>query len=342
MRVAMYYNNSDIRLEEMPVPEIGPGEILVKIEASGICGSDVMEWYRIHKAPLVLGHEIAGTIAEVGEGVEKYEVGQRVSASHHVPCNTCYYCITGHHTSCDTLRTTSFYPGGFSEYVRIPALNVDRGVYPFPEELPFEEATFTEPLACVLRGQRRAGLKAGQSVVVIGSGISGVLHIALARATGARLIVASDISPFRIEMAERYGADYSIHAERDVPGFLREVNGGRLADVVIVCAGSEAAITAAYRLVERGGTILLFAPTNPGVTLPLPFNDVFWGNDITLTTTYAGDRTDHLTALDLIRTGRVRVKDMITHRLPLEETARGFDLVASADRSLKVIIEPQR
>ncbi len=338
----MYYNNQDIRLEEMPRPEIEPGEILVKIEASGICGSDVMEWYRIHKAPLVLGHEIAGTIVDLGEGVEKYREGERVSVSHHVPCNTCYYCVTGHHTSCDTLRTTKFYPGGFSEYVRVPAINVDRGVYPFPEDLPFEEATFTEPLACVLRGQRRAGLAAGHSLVVVGSGISGVLHIALARAMGVRCIVATDISPFRIEMAERYGADYAIHADQDVAGFLRKVNGGRLADVVIVCAGSEEAITNAFHLVERGGTILLFAPTNPGVTLPLPFNDVFWGNDITLTTTYAGDRTDHLTALDLIRTGRIKVKEMITHRLPLEETDRGFQLVASADKSIKVIIEPQR
>ncbi len=338
----MYYNNSDVRIEELPVPEIGPGELLVKIEASGICGSDVMEWYRIHKAPLVLGHEIAGTVVEVGEGVESYKDGDRVSASHHVPCNRCYYCITGHHTSCDTLRTTTFHPGGFSEYVRLPAINVDRGVYTFPEDLSFEEATFTEPLACVLRGQRRAGLIAGQSVLVVGSGISGVLHIALARAMGARCIIATDISQYRIDAAGRYGADHAVHAEKDIGGLLKEVNDGKLADLVIVCAGSEAAISNAFRLVERGGTILLFAPTNPGVEIPLPFNDVFWGNDITLTTTYAGDRTDHLAALDLIRTGRVKVGEMITHRLPLEDTSKGFQLVASANESIKVIIEPQR
>jgi L-iditol 2-dehydrogenase len=338
----MYYNNSDVRIEELPVPEIGPGELLVKIEASGICGSDVMEWYRIHKAPLVLGHEIAGTVVEVGEGVNSYKEGDRVSVSHHVPCNRCYYCITGHHTSCDTLRTTTFHPGGFSEYVRLPAINVDRGVYTFPDSLSFEEATFTEPLACVLRGQKRAGLVAGQSVVVVGSGISGVLHIALARAMGARCIIATDISQFRIDSAERYGADHAVHAEKDVVKLMKDVNNGRLADLVIVCAGSESAISNAFRLVERGGTILLFAPTNPGVEIPLPFNEVFWGNDITLTTTYAGDRTDHLAALDLIRTGRVEVREMITHRLPLEDTSKGFQLVASADESIKVIIEPQR
>jgi L-iditol 2-dehydrogenase len=337
----MYYSNSDIRIEEVPVPRIGPGELLVRIEASGICGSDVMEWYRIHKAPLVLGHEIAGTIVEVGEGVESYRVGDRVSASHHVPCNTCYHCITGHHTSCDTLRSTTFSPGGFCEYVRLPAINVDRGVYRFPERLPFEAATFTEPLACVLRGQRRAGLRPGQSVLVIGAGISGALHIALARALGARLVVASDLSPFRVDLARRLGADHAVDAREDVGAFVREVNDGRLADLVIVCSGAERAIESSFGLVERGGTILLFAPTDPGVTIPLPFNDVFWGNDITLTTTYAGDRTDHLTALDLIRSGRVDVGAMITHRLPLTETGRGFELVAAAGESLKVIIEPQ-
>ena len=161
MRVAMYYNNRDIRIEEMSTPRIGPGELLVRIEASGICGSDVMEWYRIKRAPLVLGHEVAGEVVEVGEGVDRYKKGDRVVASHHVPCNTCRYCLSGHHTVCDTLRRTNFDPGGFSEYVRLPAINVDRGVYPIPDVVSFEEATFTEPLACVLRAQRIATLQPG-------------------------------------------------------------------------------------------------------------------------------------------------------------------------------------
>jgi L-iditol 2-dehydrogenase len=143
MRVAMYYNNQDVRIEEIPIPEIDPGEILVKVMASGICGSDVMEWYRIKKAPLVLGHEIAGEIAEVGEGVTRYHVGDRVFVSHHIPCNTCYYCLRGYHTACETLHTTNYDPGGFAEYVRIPQLNVDRGVFPLPDELSFEHGVFS-------------------------------------------------------------------------------------------------------------------------------------------------------------------------------------------------------
>lgn len=342
MRVAMYYNNNDVRLEEMPVPQIGRGELLVQVMASGICGSDVMEWYRIHKAPLVLGHEIAGKVVEVGEGVREFKKGDRVTAAHHVPCNTCYYCRSGHHTVCDTLRQTNFDPGGFAEYVRLPAINVDRGVFLLPDEVSFEEATFTEPVACVLRGQRMARLEPGQSVLVIGSGIAGLLHVQLARALGAGRVVATDIVDYRLEAAQRFGADASIHAEEDVPHRLRQLNDGRLADVVIVCTGAAAAIAQALQSVERGGTVLFFAPTGPGVTVPISINDLFFRNDITLTTSYAGSPADYALALELIRSGRVRVRDMITHRLSLAEAGLGFQLVAQAQDSIKVIIEPQR
>src|SRR3972149_5876268 len=236
MRVAMYYNNKDIRLEEMPVPEIGPGELLIKIIASGICGSDLMEWYRIHKAPLVLGHEIAAMVEKIGDGVTQYRKGDRVSASHHVPCNNCHYCLNGHHTVCDTLRTTKFYPGGFAEYVLLPAINVDRGVYSLPADVSFEEGSFVEPLACVLRGQRLAGLRPGSTVLVIGSGISGILHIHLAKALGAGRIVATDISEYRLDAARRLGAGHVVYSKGYKARGLRESNNGRLADLVILCA----------------------------------------------------------------------------------------------------------
>ena len=157
MRVAVWYNNKDVRVEERPVPQIGPGEILVRIEASGICGSDVMEWYRKDKVPLVLGHEVAGVIEKIGTEVTDYKVGDRVAVTHHVPCFSCHYCKGGHETVCETLqRGTHFYPGGFAEYVRVPAVNVQYGTFPIPEGVSFEEASFTEPLACVLRGQNQA------------------------------------------------------------------------------------------------------------------------------------------------------------------------------------------
>lgn len=338
----MYYSNKDVRLEEKPVPKIGPGEMLMRVEASGICGSDVMEWYRIHKVPLVLGHEVSGEVVEVGDGVTKYKKGDRICAAHHVSCNTCHYCLSGHHTVCETLRKTNFDPGGFSEYLRLPAINVDRGVFLLPDEVSYEDATFIEPLACVFRGQMQAGLKPGQSVLVIGSGIAGLLHIQLAKALGAGRIIATDISDYRMEAALRLGADAVINAREDVPARLREINDNRLADVVILCAGATSAIEQGLKSVERCGTILFFAPTSQGVTIPFSINDTFWRNEITLTSSYAGSTADHGTALELIRAKRINVKDMITHRLGLAETGKGFQLVVDAHDSLKVIIEPQR
>jgi L-iditol 2-dehydrogenase len=342
MRVAMYYKNSDVRLEEMPVPKIGPGELLVRIEASGICGSDVMEWYRIKKAPLVLGHEIAGEIVEMGEGVERYKVGDRVSASHHVPCNTCHYCLSDRHTSCDTLRSTTFEPGGFAEFVRLPAINVDRGVYPLPEEVSYDEGTFVEPLACVLRAQRIARLRPGQSVLVVGSGMTGILQVNLARASGAGRIIATDVMQYRLDSAKRLGADDVIHATDDVPARVRELNGGKLVDLVLVCTGVVSAINQALQSVDRGGTVLLFAPTDPGITIPVSVADLFFRDGVTLTSSYAGSPADHMTAVDLIRAGGVNVRDMISHRLSLAEAGLGFKLVAEAGESMKVVIEPQR
>jgi L-iditol 2-dehydrogenase len=342
MRVAMYYNNRDIRVEEIPVPNIGHGELLVRVEASGICGSDVMEWDRISKAPLVLGHEIAGVVVEVGEGVTQFKKGDRVTAAHHVPCNTCYYCLRGHHTVCDTLRSTKFYPGGFAEFLRLPAINVDRGVFRLPDEVSFEDACFTEPLACVLRGQRMACLEPGQSVLVIGSGIAGLIHVQLAGRLGAALVIAVDISHHRLDEARRFGADATIHAEEDIPASIRKLNDGHLADLVVVCTGAPSALAQALQSVERGGTVLFFAAAEKDVTITIPVTELFYKNDITLTTSYAGSPADYATALELIRSKRFKFNEMITHRLSLAETGPGFQLVAAAGESIKVIIEPQR
>jgi len=342
MRVAMYYNNSDVRLEEMPVPEIGPGELLLKVEASGLCGSDVMEWYRIQRAPMVLGHEVSGEVVQVGAGVEQYKEGDRLVVTHHVPCNACHWCLSGRHTDCDTLHTTSFDPGGFAEYLRIPQINVNRGVFPIPDHVGYDEASITEPLACVYRGQRRANLQPGQNVLVLGSGLAGLIHINLARALGAGRIIATDMVDYRLAAARKLGADVTFSAMEDVPARLREANNGRLADLVIVCTGALPALRQALESVERGGTVLFFAPTAPGVSLPVPINDVFFRNDVTLTTTYAGAPADLATAMDMIASGRVQVGEMISHRLGLAEAGLGFKLTADAGDSLKVIIQPQK
>lgn len=339
----MYYSNNDVRLEEMPTPQIGPGELLLKIAASGICGSDVMEWYRRDKVPLVLGHEVAGEVVEVGDGVEKFKAGDRVAATHHVPCNTCHYCLNGHHTVCETLlKGTHFEPGGFAEYIRVPAINVDRGVFHIPEGVTYEEASFMEPLACILRGQKSARLSPGQTVLVLGSGISGLLHVGLARALGAGLVVAADTISFRLKKAEEMGADLALHADDKIPELLRQANDGRLADLVIICF--DGFIPLALNAVEKGGTILFFAGAAEGATLPATINDLFWRTEITLTSTYAGAPFDCRTALKLIKEGGIHVLETVTHRLGMSEAHLGFQAVCAPTEHdcIKVIVEPQR
>lgn len=343
MRVAMYYSNEDVRLEEMPKPEIEPGEILIKVMASGICGSDVMFWYRKDKVPLVLGHEIAGEIVEVGKGVEKFKVGDRVVATHHVPCNTCHYCQMGNETACETLqRHTHFHPGGFSELVRIPAINVDRGVFPIPEGVSFEEATFTEPLACVVRGQKKANIKPAQTVLVVGCGISGLLHINLASGLGAGRIIAADTIEYRMKAAKKFGTEHVLGYDDDLPAKVRDVNNGMLADLVIICRG--AFIPQALNSVEKGGTVLFFGGAKEEDKIPQTINNLFWRTELTLTSSYAGSPADCFDALELIRSKRVNVKNMITHRYGLKEAVKGFYLVSHPweQESIKVVVEPQK
>lgn len=342
MRVAVYYSNTDVRLEERPRPRIGSDEILLRIMASGICGSDVMEWYRVGRGPLILGHEIAGIVEEAGSGLTGFSKGARVAASHHVPCNECHYCLSGRETVCETLRRTNFDPGGFAEFTRIPAINIKKGgVYPLPEDVSFEEATFIEPLACVLRGQRLAGVRKGQTVLVVGSGISGLLHIQMARLKGAGRVVATDLSGYRLEFAKRFGAD--IFEARDYsPQKLKDITGGLLADTVILCAGAKSAVEQAVRSVERGGTVLFFAAAQKDITIPASINDLFWRNEVTLTSSYAAAPREHEESLQILRRRQIDVKDMITHRLGLADAQKGFMLVSEAKESIKVIIEPQR
>lgn len=334
----MYYHNRDVRLEEIPVPAIAEDELLVKMHACGICGSDVLEWYRVKKAPLVLGHEMTGEIVETGSAVHTYHLGDRVFVSHHVPCNTCRYCLRGHHTVCDTLRSTNFDPGGFTEFIRVPAINVDRGVFPLPDEVSYEQGTFIEPLACVLRGQKMAHLQPGQSVFILGAGISGLLHLKVAKALGAGSVCISDIHKERLDFAEKFQATAAIPSDNDVPKHLKEANNGHLADLVIVAAGNAEAIRMAWKTVDRGGTVLIFAPLEPGIDIPIPLFDL-WHDGITITPTYAGAPLDITEAIELIRSKHVVVDDMITHRLPLARASEGFSLVERARESLKVIIE---
>ncbi len=340
MKVAMYYSNRDVRPEELPRPEIGKGEILMKVMASGICGSDVMEWYRLRNAPLVLGHEVSGIVEESKNTA--FLSGDRIFATHHVPCGSCFFCKTGRETACGTLHRTRFEPGGFSQYIRIPRINIEKGgVLKLPPGVSYEEATFAEPLGCVVRAQRIAGGSQGRDVLVLGSGVTGILNIQFAKAGWAKKILATDVSPFKLEAAKRFGADQAIDGREDVPDNVKEALGGKLADLVIVCTGAAPAVKQALDSVEEGGTILLFAPAAPEAEIPLNLCRL-WSRQVQIATSYAAAPRDLEEALNLIRERKILVKHMITHRLPLKETGRGFALMAglAGEDCLKIIIEP--
>jgi L-iditol 2-dehydrogenase len=339
MLVAVYYNNHDVRIEELPTPTIGDEEVLLKVMTSGICGSDVIEWYRVPKAPRVLGHEATGVIDKVGGKVDSVKVGDRVFVSHHVPCFSCRHCQRGNHTACHTLHTTNYYPGGFAQYVKIPKINVQYGIYKLPDDMSFEEGTFVEPLACVSRGQRLSGLKKDDSLLIIGSGISGILHAQLAKLKGVKKIIVADINPYRVELAKKFGATDGLDAKANLPEKLREINGGHLADQVVVCTGATPAALASMECVESGGTILFFAVPDPTVKLPVPIN-AFWRNEITMRTSYGAAPGDLEDSLKFLATKKLNIKDMITHRLPLRDAQEGFRLMAEAGQSLKVVLEP--
>lgn len=340
MKAAVYHSNRDVRVEEVPEPRApGQGELLLRVDACGVCGSDTMEWYRKPKAPLVLGHEAVGTVLQAGSGAP-FREGERVFASHHVPCLTCHACLHGREAVCDLLRSTHLEPGGFAQRARVPAVNVQKGgVLRIPAHLTDAEAVFVEPLGCVVRGQRRAGVQPGLSVAVLGSGAAGLLHVRLARATGAGPIVATDTNPARLAAARASGADAAVQAAGDVPAEVRKATGGRLADVVVVSTGALPALAQAARCVEPGGTILWFAPSSPEARLDLPFNDL-WRNEVTTTSSYAAAPRDLEEALALLAHGRVRVADLVTHQLPLSEAQRAFTLVAEAREGLKVLLRP--
>jgi L-iditol 2-dehydrogenase len=346
MKIARYYSNKDIRMDEIPSPEIGDGEILIKVKKSGICGSDILEYYRFAKMErlgvdnLILGHEIAGDIAKTGEGVKGLKVGDKVFVSHHVPCFDCQNCHQGHHTACNLLHNTNFDPGGFSEYVRVPKINIEKkGVIVLDNSVSYEEGVFIEPLGCVCRAQRLANIKKGLSVLILGSGVSGILHIQLAKLRGAAKVFATDINDFRLQMASKFGADAVFNANQDIPSNVRDNNNGRLADIVIVCTGAVPAAIQALKSVAPGGLIVFFAVPSPGIMLEVPIND-YWRNEITIMTSYGAAPDDLQEAYTWILAKRISVSELITHRFPLNKVVEAFKVVCEAAESLKVILEP--
>jgi L-iditol 2-dehydrogenase len=346
MKVVRYYNNNDIRLDEISKPSIDSEELLVKVKKSGICGSDILEYYRFAKMKklgvdnLILGHEIAGDIVEVGNKVRKYKKGDRVFVSHHVPCFNCHYCHEGHHTACDLLHTTNFDPGGFAEYIRIPKINIEKkGVYVLDKAVSYEEGVFIEPFGCICRAQRLANVNKGLSVLILGCGVSGILHIQLAKLRGAGKVFATDINDYRLEKAKEFGADEVFKANDDIARKVRESNNYLAPDIIVVCTGALSAANQALECAGPGSKIIFFAVPEPGVKLQVPINK-YWRDEVTIMTSYGAAPEDLQESYNWILSKRVNVMDLITHRFPFSKALEAFKVVCAAKDSLKVVLEP--
>lgn len=337
MKAAVWYNNQDIRIEEVPLRRPGPRELLVKVISCGICGSDIVEWYRLPRAPLVQGHELGAEVVEVGSSIGRFKPGDRVFIAPKVPCMKCDTCRAGHFPQCSAVKERL--PGGFAEYILVPEVLVEKGTYPLPDSISFDQATFIEPLACVVRAQRLAGLAGGQSVLILGCGMSGLLQVQLAKVKNCR-VVATDINPSRLALAKKYGADLTIQATDDVTGGLLK-HLGKKADVVILCTSAMSAVEQAWASVDKGGAVVFFAVPGPEKRVVIPIND-FWTKEIRILTSYFCGPPDIQEALSLLAKRIIEVDSLITHRLPLQEIARGFRMVIEGQEALKVIIKPHQ
>jgi L-iditol 2-dehydrogenase len=322
VRVARSFAPGDVRIEHVADPEPGAGEVVCDVRACGVCASDVTDWYVAPKLPAVLGHEPAGVVHAVGEGVTSVAVGDRVAIHHHAPCGECRRCRRGHETMCDRFRATRLDPGGFAERVRVPAELVDE-LLALPDDLDPVDATFIEPLGCVLRAADRAGLRAGDSLLVVGAGVNGLLTIAAAHARAVDAVWVREPRPDRLALAESWGA---------------ERHGNELVDVAIVCTPKPDAIAAAAAALAPGGTLCLYAPPAPDAPPAVDGNALFL-RELTVTASYSAGPADMRTALALIATGQVDPGPLISHRLPLEETGRGLELQRRGE-ALKVVVQP--
>lgn len=332
----MWYNNHDIRTEDLPTPSPGQGEILVKVISCGICGSDIVEWYRLPRAPLVQGHEVGAEVVETGEGVTRFKKGDRLFIAPKVACLACDQCLKGHYPQCSQVQDRL--PGGFAEYILVPGKIVQNGCHLLPDHVGYDQAIFIEPLACVVRAQEFAAVGEGKTLLVIGCGTTGLLHIKLARHKNCR-VIASDINPEKLDLARRVGAEHVADATSDDLGQLMDGEWGN-ADAVMVTTSALPALNQAWRTVAMGGIVVLFAVPGPDEDVVVPVNDL-WRKEVRIITSYYCGPPDIEEALGLITGGDIQVDDLITHRLPLEDTKKGFEMLRNGGNTLKIIIKPQ-
>lgn len=345
MKAAVFHGPEDLRVCDVPRPAIGETELLVKVAACAVCGSDVRTFRhgaRNISRPVVLGHEVSGTVAEIGAALSGYRIGQRVAVAPAIPCGDCRYCRGGAETMCERLRSIGYeFDGGLAEFMAVPSSAVRAGcVNSVPESVSFEEAAIAEPLACVINAQELVDVHAGDTVVVLGAGPVGCLHAALARVRGAARVVLADIRPERLQMAAAFGADVLIDSAReDVRARVLEETGGEGASVVIVAAPSRQAQEQAITLAARRGRVNFFGglPKNDPI-ISLDANLVHY-RELFVVGSYGSRPSHNRMALELVATERLRVRPLVGLELPLERVLDGLQAVEQG-RVLKAIVRP--
>jgi L-iditol 2-dehydrogenase len=336
MQVARLYDFGDIRVEEAARPEVGPTDILVRARACGICSGDIMPWYIRRKAGAVLGHEPVGVIEETGAAIRDFKPGERVFVHHHAPCFACAACRRGEYVQCATWRASKIDPGGMSEYFLVSATN-QRDTLKLPDSVSDADGVLVEPAACVVKSLKRAGLKPGESILVVGLGIMGMMHVKIARHLGAGTIIGADLFEQRAARSRELGADFGVVvAGNNLAEQVREITNGAMADVVIVGPGSSKAMDSGIAAAAKGGTVLQFTATPPDDELIVRPHDLYF-NEIRLVPSYSCGPDDTRIALDLVQRGVLSARELVTHRFPLGQIAEAYQ-TAQKPEALKVIV----
>ena len=340
MKVSVYYNRQDIRIIDQAIPTPTEDQALIQTKVCGVCVADTMEWYLKTKAPLTLGHEPTGVVAKVGSNVKGIKEGDRVAVHHHVPCLICPECRRGNFTMCSTFKKTNLDPGGFSEYFLISPLHIERDVHLLPDHISFQTGTLVEPLGCVIHAVKKAKITNQDSVILIGTGVMGLMFIQTLLFLGVRNLVVYEIDAWRKEKAFSFGAKNvfkSLDNIEEEKNRLFNTIGSTGADKVIIAAKDISAMNMGMQLVNKGGTLLFFATPKPSESIDLYPSNLFF-NEITLTSSYSCDHLDTRDALQMISNGDINTEALITHTYPLEELSAAIEQTASRGKSLKNVI----
>jgi L-iditol 2-dehydrogenase len=337
MRSAICNETGVITIADVERPEVGPGELLVRVNGCGICGTDVLKLYSLAAPkPTQLGHEVVGTVAAVGAGVTGWRVGQRLALAHHVPCYVCHYCRHGNVSMCATFKTSNITPGGFSEYVLASAAHVAQTALALPDELPDERAVFVEPLACCIRALKRVSLLPGDTALIIGAGAIGLLFLSLLRRKPVQTCVL-DLKDERLALAGAWGASLvSNPVAPDLVGRVRDATGGRGVDLVVLTVANAATFQQGLGLVRDGGALLIFGAKPGDQSAQLDLWEVY-RREICVFSSYSPSPAELHEALALLQSGDFPLEQLVTHQTPLDEVAHGMELSRS-QQALKVMV----